>query len=136
MLKTICRALGCNKTVEYPNHYCPEHSYMEADKKDFFTAVNDYSPSYTNLYKTKRWKELEREHLRKEPYCVICGCKENLVCDHRQAHRGNLDLFFDPDNLQTLCKSCHDQKTRDEIKQRQKEDYRRRELKRRYKTSW
>ena len=30
------------------------------------------------------------------------------VVDHMMAHKGNLDLFYDPDNLQPLCKPCHD----------------------------
>ncbi len=28
--------------------------------------------------------------------------------DHIKAHRGNIDLFFEPSNLQVLCKRCHD----------------------------
>ena len=33
---------------------------------------------------------------------------EGRVVDHIRMHRGDLHLFFDPDNLQTLCKACHD----------------------------
>jgi|TARA_B100001057_G_scaffold467724_1_gene526144 hypothetical protein len=27
---------------------------------------------------------------------------------HLKAHRGDLELFFDLNNLQAVCKSCHD----------------------------
>jgi len=31
-----------------------------------------------------------------------------LVCDHIEPHRGNEQLFWDENNLQTLRKECHD----------------------------
>lgn len=34
--------------------------------------------------------------------------KRAATCDHIVAHKGNEALFFDPDNLQTTCKLCHD----------------------------
>lgn len=30
------------------------------------------------------------------------------MVDHIKPHRGNELLFFDPTNLQSLCKPCHD----------------------------
>lgn len=30
-----------------------------------------------------------------------------LHCDHKIAHRGNWELFSDPENLQCLCENCH-----------------------------
>lgn len=30
------------------------------------------------------------------------------VVDHIKAHKGDLDLFHDPSNLQSLCKHHHD----------------------------
>lgn len=33
------------------------------------------------------------------------------VVDHIVPHTGNADLFWDKDNLQGLCKGCHDSKT-------------------------
>jgi 5-methylcytosine-specific restriction protein A len=33
------------------------------------------------------------------------------VVDHIVPHRGDERLAFDRDNLQGLCKSCHDRKT-------------------------
>lgn len=30
------------------------------------------------------------------------------VVDHIKPHRGDRALAFDPDNLQSLCKPCHD----------------------------
>ena len=33
------------------------------------------------------------------------------VVDHVIPHRGDQKLFWDEDNWQALCKSCHDRKT-------------------------
>ena len=33
------------------------------------------------------------------------------MVDHIIPHKGNLELFWDEDNLQALCKPCHDRKT-------------------------
>lgn len=38
----------------------------------------------------------------------VCGRKGEAVVDHREPHRGNEALFFDPTNLWLLCKACHD----------------------------
>jgi 5-methylcytosine-specific restriction protein A len=37
-----------------------------------------------------------------------------VVTDHIKDHDGDPVLFRDPDNHQSLCKTCHDQKTRRE----------------------
>lgn len=33
------------------------------------------------------------------------------VTDHIIPHRGGIDLFWNRDNWQSLCKRCHDRKT-------------------------
>lgn len=37
----------------------------------------------------------------------MCGRLAEVV-DHIQPHKGDTDLFHDPDNWQALCKQCHD----------------------------
>lgn len=50
--------------------------------------------------------------MNSSPLCVFCLEQEVVtsaaVVDHIKPHRGDEALFFDPDNLQSLCKSCHD----------------------------
>lgn len=37
------------------------------------------------------------------------GCERlATVADHIVPHRGDESKFYDPDNLQSLCKPCHD----------------------------
>lgn len=70
---------------------------------------------YHRLYGLQAWKQLRHSHLAANPLCVEC-LRDNkrrvaTVVDHVEPHRGNLDLFFDTTNLQSLCKLHHDRKT-------------------------
>lgn len=65
-------------------------------------------------YSQARWKKLRWSILTRDSFtCQMCGRLEGntsqLVADHKKPHRGNERLFFDEQNLWTLCKSpCHD----------------------------
>lgn len=64
------------------------------------------------LYRTARWAKLRWAILTRDLFtCQMCGRLEGdtskLVCDHRRPHRGDLTLFWDEANLQTLCALCH-----------------------------
>ena len=64
------------------------------------------------LYQTKEWYRLRYKQLRKEPCCKYCDDSGRVVLatvvDHIIRHKGDEALFFDPDNLQSLCKVHHD----------------------------
>lgn len=68
--------------------------------------------SWHYLYSRKAWKQLRLDHLVKEPLCVYCQREGKItpatVVDHIKAHKGDLSLFYDPCNLQSLCKVHHD----------------------------
>lgn len=64
-------------------------------------------------YSLARWKRLRWDTLVRDLFtCQICGVIEadtsKLVGDHKLAHRGDPALFWDPENIQCLCKACHD----------------------------
>lgn len=72
-------------------------------------------PSY-GMYSKSSWKRLRKAHLAFEPLCRICLAYYNremtaTVVDHIKPHRGNMAVFLDPHNLQSLCRSCHNRKT-------------------------
>lgn len=64
------------------------------------------------------WREYSRKRLSLHPYCVRCYARGVLrlavVTDHVRPHLGDVLLFRDSDNHQSLCKHCHDRKTRRE----------------------
>jgi 5-methylcytosine-specific restriction enzyme A len=64
-----------------------------------------------HLYGTKRWKALRLYQLGIEPLCRLCRQREIVraatVADHVIPHKGDEELFFDRNNLQSLCGDCH-----------------------------
>jgi 5-methylcytosine-specific restriction protein A len=79
----------------------PRHCAVSMAKKDWHY-----------LYDSKRWKALRLYQLGREPLCRKCKEVERLspacIADHVTPHKGDICLFFDADNLQSLCKTCHD----------------------------
>lgn len=66
----------------------------------------------TKLYDRAAWKRLRLEQLRQEPLCAFCARAGRLspatVVDHVVPHKGDERLFFDPQNLASVCRHCHD----------------------------
>jgi len=62
-----------------------------------------------------KWRKARIGYLRAHPLCVMClavgrATPANVV-DHIIPHRGNMQLFWQHSNWQSLCKPCHDTKT-------------------------
>ena len=70
------------------------------------------SRDYHYLYKTASWRKAREAQLRAHPLCrmhmELGQTVAATVADHIVAHRGDMDLFLDHANLQSLCKPCHD----------------------------
>lgn len=100
-----CAHPGCPELVPSGQKYCERHATLHKDE--------DVRPGrkHGNPYSTSRWQILRRQVLMAHPVCQICGKTIADTVDHIKPHRGNEDLFYDPDNLQALCKACHNKKT-------------------------
>ena len=65
-----------------------------------------------HLYNRKAWKELRAYQLAISPLCVFCEREGKItpatVVDHITPHKGDLNLFYAQENLQSLCKLHHD----------------------------
>jgi len=63
-------------------------------------------------YKTARWQKLRWQVVLDAAFtCAFCGrvgTSPEVVADHIRPHKGNAALFWARDNLQCLCKGCHD----------------------------
>lgn len=77
----------------------------------------DATQPWRAWYKTARWQKLKLSvHVRDMYVCqrtgVICLGKypapNSPVANHKQPHRGDPELFWDPDNIETIAKSVHD----------------------------
>ena len=67
---------------------------------------------YRRLYKTPAWRALRAHQLARQPLCQRCSTDQRpvsaTVVNHKLPHKGDARLFFDPGNLESTCKPCHD----------------------------
>ena len=101
-----CRHPGCQKLTR--EGWCPKHKPKRAERR--------VSAQWHGWYNLTVWTDdLRPNQLMREPWCRECARRgirtRATVVDHIQPHRGNWARFIDRDNLQSLCKSCHDGKT-------------------------
>lgn len=66
---------------------------------------------YHSLYYTPRWRKERAQHLAREPYCRMCARARRqtkaTTVDHIKPHRGDVILFWDQSNWQSLCSVHH-----------------------------
>lgn len=70
--------------------------------------------SYSRGYDSK-WRKARKYFLQDNPLCVHCEKEGRVVpatdVDHIIPHKGDMNLFWDQSNWQSLCKECHSRKT-------------------------
>jgi 5-methylcytosine-specific restriction endonuclease McrA len=75
------------------------------------TSKRDYKwHEHQHLYQTKRWRMIRKEHIMREPLCVMCGQMGRIeaatVVDHITPHKGNEEMFY-AGPFQSLCATHH-----------------------------
>jgi 5-methylcytosine-specific restriction enzyme A len=92
---------------------CPLHGRPR--RREPSARLRRQTEPWRALYDTTRWQRLRRALLAAEPLCRACAAEDRLVLatvvDHRVPHRGDVARFYDTDNLQPLCATCHGTKT-------------------------
>ena len=88
-----CVHPGCSVRAR---RYCPRHGQVR------------------RLYYRKSWKTMRAQVLADHAYeCAHCGRVQlRLEVDHIVRHAGDPRRFWDRQNLQALCPSCHVNKTK------------------------
>jgi 5-methylcytosine-specific restriction enzyme A len=91
----------------------PPRLGFAADLQSNGRRARDKIQHWRRWYKTSQWQKLRWSVLVRDLFtCKRCNRIEQdtslLVADHRVPHRGDAKLFWDADNLQCLCKACHD----------------------------
>jgi 5-methylcytosine-specific restriction endonuclease McrA len=104
---------GCNRLEP-----CPRGAAIQVERQaraaagagKRWDAHHDRHPEWSALYRSPRWREARAAQLAMMPWC-LCGRKATDV-DHKEPHRGEAAMFYDPENLRSMCKACHMAKTR------------------------
>lgn len=104
-----CQYPGCRKYAVKGSCYCEEH------RKKVSSAFDDRrESSYKRGYNNK-WAKARKAYLISHPLCVHC-LKKGITkpatdVDHIVPHKGDMKLFWDSNNWQSLCHECHSRKT-------------------------
>ncbi|MDR6851083.1 5-methylcytosine-specific restriction endonuclease McrA [Sphingomonas sp. BE123] len=92
----------------------PALAYMDAPNRSAEANRATFAP-WRKWYSTARWQKLRMKVLTRDLFtCQRPGCgrmepdTSQLVADHKLPHRGDEQLFWNEDNIETLCKPCHD----------------------------
>jgi 5-methylcytosine-specific restriction protein A len=110
MKTKVCKKSGCGRSAVPGKDYCERHqNCAQALDRKIFTKRGK-SKQWHGLYESAEWRKVRAAFLKKYPICFICG-KPATIADHIIPHRGDLTLFYDENNLQPMCQSCHSRKT-------------------------
>ena len=100
-----CAFPGCPKLVPRGKKYCGQHSKERPEEVRSSAALGYDS----------RWRKAAKLFLNQHPLCAEClkhgKCTVATDVDHVIPHRGDKKLFWDVNNWQPLCHSCHSTKT-------------------------
>jgi 5-methylcytosine-specific restriction protein A len=75
------------------------------------------NPEIAKKYKSKRWQKLRKQKLMLNPLCERCLKKDINIAAYFIHHKEYVtdnnyiddNIFFNIDNLESLCKKCHNQ---------------------------
>lgn len=99
-----CKHPGCPLLTT--SKYCDVHARRNAS-----TVPTAADKGYDT-----RWRKAKKKFLEANPLCVRCiqagQLTKAVVVDHIIPHRGDMILFWDESNWQSLCIKCHNRKTR------------------------
>ena len=108
--KKYCKYPRCANYAEDGSAYCFMHKNTHK-KREIKT--------YEKWYGLAVWKRLREKKLREYPLCQECAKQGRVTkatdVDHIIPHRGDWSLFISYNNLQSLCHSCHSEKTNKEM---------------------
>ena len=104
-----CSHQSCINFVEVGQIYCDIHKALHKD---------DYQrrhPEYQKLY-NNRWHKYRKWFLNEHPLCVNYETCHNVatVVHHKKDHKGDYVKFWQADNHEALCNTCHENKHKNE----------------------
>lgn len=110
-MKTRCG--NCRTLTDYGRTYCLkcEEKIKKSRKKNLSEKV-EVADKFT---KTATWKSLRREIIRRDNNCcVLCFVRGKIEYRQLQVHHiikrvDNLELAYEPNNLVTVCRTCHEE---------------------------
>jgi len=109
-----CDVGGCRKVAVNGARYCADHNRplpQQAEENQAHERQRTHNEPWRKWYHRVQWVRLRGLCLARDPVCKICNRNASTIADHKVPHKGAWVLFCDLNNLQGVCKPCHDLKT-------------------------
>ncbi|GAA0071677.1 hypothetical protein UT300003_32020 [Clostridium sardiniense] len=107
-MKTRCRQ--CRKLIDFGNTFCDEcKSKITKERKK---GLKDKNVEATT--KSTRWKALRSKIVQRDKCCVLCLRRGFIEYRSLQVHHlvkrvDDNSLIYEPSNLVTVCRNCHEE---------------------------
>lgn len=123
MPRRLCGKAGCRTYVDFKTKYCEEH--QGATAKEYNRTVRyQRDARETEFYNSKAWRDLRHSYMAGNPLCVRClddgKITQAAIADHIIEIKDDWTQRLLKDNLQGLCRACHNIKTKEEHEKRSK----------------
>lgn len=102
-----CAVKSCPNPAIDGSLYCIEHQSLVKRQYKRYNEIRT-DRDIQKFYHSSRWNRLRQWKLNQNPICEICGAPAEIV-DHIIPIREGGDPMS-VDNLQSLCKACHNKK--------------------------
>jgi 5-methylcytosine-specific restriction protein A len=100
-----------------PDRLCPRHGRVPGGKpcqqcqQERQRAADTRRGTARERGYDARWAKASRQHLAEFPWCERCRAQGRMTLaectDHIRPHKGDMALFWDPSNWQSLCLRCN-----------------------------
>ncbi|MBO6689527.1 MAG: HNH endonuclease [Henriciella sp.] len=100
----------------------PRNLPTRAEQNALYEKKRRNRDPYRNWYHRAAWKALRKQVLENNPFCVRCKRRGIVTVadtvNHIKKHESDEELFYDIENLESVCASCHGREIQSEEKRR------------------
>ena len=107
----LCAACASTRAAARPKrvHATPQKRTDHRERRSSPEALARRAEA-RKFYGSARWKKVRAQVRARDGECLECGDRERLTVDHVIPRAVAPHLAYAPDNLRTLCASCHGRK--------------------------
>ena len=108
-MPTLFKRCKCGAKIKINERACERcRASASAEANKMYNAFSRNKEA-DKIYQSKEWKAVRAIAKARQPFCVVCG-KPTQIIDHIvPIEHGGATLNLD--NLQGLCRGCHNKKT-------------------------
>ena len=104
------RCNNCRTKIDYGHSLCDKCKSKYIKDKKQGLKIKDAEKHI----KSSRWKKVRQQILLRDKCCILCFRRGNFEYRQLQVHHivkrtDDITLAYEPSNLVTLCRTCHEE---------------------------